>query len=219
MNHQSIHRNTKSRRRPRKAARAYASPLRAEQAAETRRRIVQAYGDEICSLDDRDLTVQRVAAHAGVSVPTLYRHFPNLDALGDAFWAVIEPQLGSLDTITSADDLGPYTERLFQQLERQPVLRAMLWTRAGRRLRNRTVARRNQAFLRALAPLTKQMTERDARAMTAMFKVISSGHVWELLHDDWGLDGAEAGQAASWALGALVDALRKDPNPFKARKG
>jgi AcrR family transcriptional regulator len=206
-------------RRPRKAGRAYASPLRAEQAAETRRRIVQAYGDEVCSLEDGDVTVQNVAARAGVSVPTVYRNFASLDVLGDAFWDSVETQFGSLDTIKSADDLGPYTERLFKQFEGAPVLRAMLWTRAGRRLRNRTVHRRNETFLRALAPLTKRMPEREARAVTAMIKVISSGHVWELLHGDWGLSGGEAGQAASWALGALVEALRKDPTPFKARKG
>ena len=218
MKHQSRLSNTNSRR-PRRSARSYASPLRAEQAAETRRRIIQAYGDEVCGLTDGELTVQNVAARAGVSVPTVYRNFASLDVLGDAFWDTMESQLGSLDAIKSADDLAPYTERLFKLFEGLPVLRAMLWTRAGRRLRNRTVRRRNETFARVLAPLTRRMPEREARAVTAMLKVISSGHTWDLLHSDWGLSGAEAGQAASWALGTLVDALRKNPTPFTARKG
>ena len=217
MKYQSTARNAK--RQPRaQRSRAYDSPLRVEQAAQTRERIIQAYGDEICTGDGNDVTVQQIAARAGVSLPTVYRHFENLEALGEAFWGTIEHRLPSLDAIKTPDDLPLYTERLFSQFEREPVLNAMLWTGPGRRLRRQTVARRNLAFQRALAPLTKHMPEREAREVTAMCKVISSGHVWDLLHGDWGLTGAEAAQVAGWALRVLVDALRKNPNPLGQRQ-
>jgi hypothetical protein len=63
------------------------------------------------------------------------------------------------------------------------------------------------------------MPERDARAVVAVCKIISSGHVWLLMRDDWGLDGSEAGRAVAWALRVLIDALRKDPHPLKREKG
>src|SRR5918995_3522630 len=56
------------------AQRAYQSELRAEQAEETRRRILDAalgvMGTGLASL-----SVPAVAREAGVSVPTIYRHF------------------------------------------------------------------------------------------------------------------------------------------------
>jgi AcrR family transcriptional regulator len=219
MKHKSSRSNTNSSS-ARNGGRSYVSPLRVEQAAQTRLRIIQAFGDEVCSGASDDVTVQQVAARAGVSVPTLYRNFPSLDALGDAYWAWVEPQLGTFATITDADDLPPFAQGLFEQLTaRESMVRAMLVSRSGRRLRNRTVQRRNQAFQRALAPLTRRMPERDARAITAVCKIISSGHVWLLMRDDWGLDGAEAGRVVAWAMRVLIDALRKNPNPLKREKG
>jgi AcrR family transcriptional regulator len=219
MKHKSSRINTNLVAR-RNGARAYVSPLRAEQAAQTRLRIIQAYGDEVCSGGSDDVTVQQVAARAGVSVPTLYRNFPSLDTLGDAYWAWVEPQLGTFANIEGADDLPPFTERLFEQFAEHPsLIQAMLVSRSGRRLRDRSVHRRNQVFQHALAPLTRRMPERDARAVTAICKVLSSGHVWQLMRKDWGLDGPEAGRAVAWAMRVLIDALRKNPNPLKQEKG
>ena len=216
MKYQSTARNTKSAAGRRSASRTYVSPLRVEQAAETRRRIIQAYGDEVCGGDAGDVTVQRVAARAGVSVPTLYRNFPGLDELGDAFWSSIEPEIGSYEALKTSDDLAAFTQNIMQQFaEHEPLVRAMLTTEAGRQLRAHTVRHRNQAYQRVLAPLTRKMSDRDARAITAVFKIFSSGHVWHLLHDDWGLDGSEAGRAAAWATRVLIDALRKDPRPLE----
>ncbi len=193
--------------------RTYASPLRVEQAEQTRRRILQAYGEEICSGEDREITVRQVAARAGVSVPTLYRNFASLEALGEAYWSWIEPQFGALAGIESADDVPLYTERLFTRFaDLAPLMRVLMTTRSGRQLRARTVQQRNRAAQQALAPLTQGMSERDALAVTAMCKAISSGAVWQILHDDWGLSGPEAGRAAAWALRTLISSLRTDPN-------
>ena len=216
MQHKSTTRNTKQARR--KGVRRYASPLRAEQAEQTRLRIIEAYGDEVCSGQTDDVTIQQVAARAGVSVPTLYRNFASLERLADAYWAWVEPQIGSFAAIKDADDLPAFTEGVFRQFaEREPLIRAMLLTRSGRRLRDRTVQRRNQEFQRALAPLTRRMPEREARAVTAVCKVLSGGAVWQLMHEDWGLDGAEAGRAVAWAMRVLIDALRKDPHPLNKK--
>jgi AcrR family transcriptional regulator len=219
MKHQSSITNVNSNGR-RQRARAYVSPLRAEQAEQTRLRIIQAYGDEVCSGASDDVTVQQVAARAGVSVPTLYRNFPSLDVLGDAYWAWVEPQLGTFAKIESADDLPLFAERLFGRFAERPALiQAMLESRSGRRLRDRGVHRRNQVFQRALAPLTRRMPERDALAVTAILKILSSGYVWHLMRNDWGLDGPEAGRAVAWAMSVLIETVRRNPNPLKREKG
>jgi AcrR family transcriptional regulator len=218
MKHQLTLRNAKSPSR--KGGRRYASPLRAEQAEQTKLRIMQAYGDQVCSGASDDITVQQVAARASVSVPTVYRNFASLDALADAYWVWAEPRIASFDALKSPDDLPAFAEAIFGQFAaREPLVRAMLETRAGRRLRNRTVGRRNERFAQALAPLTRRLPEREARSVAGVCKVLTSGIVWLVLRDDWGLDGEEAGRAASWALRVLIDALRKDSHPLKREKG
>ena len=64
-------------------ARTYSSPLRAEQAEQTRDRIVQAAVDLLAEGDAGDLSMPDVAERAGVSVRTVYRSFATKDELLD----------------------------------------------------------------------------------------------------------------------------------------
>src|SRR5262245_64859408 len=97
---------------PRKTnGRTYRSPLRAEQAEQTRVRILQAFGDEVCRCGNGDVTLRQVAARAGVSAPTLYRNFSSLDELADAYWAWMEPKFGDIAKVERPDDLPPFVEK------------------------------------------------------------------------------------------------------------
>ena len=40
---------------------------------------------------------------------------------------------------------------------------------------------------------------------------------WQAMKDQWGLDGEEAGEAAAWAVGVLLDELSRNPNSIKDR--
>lgn len=66
--------------REKSARRAYTSPLRASQRDATRRAIVGA-AYELIRTSPEELTVPAIAARAGVSVPTVNRHFPSRQAL------------------------------------------------------------------------------------------------------------------------------------------
>lgn len=202
---------TKNPRR-KKAVRTYSSPLREEQAEQTRLRIMQAYGDEICQGDQGEITMRQVAERAKVAVPTLYRNFTSIDELSDAYWAWFEPKLGAFADIAEADDLPGFTAGLFERFSAfASQLKALNESRAGRRTRNRSVPRRNQIFRQKLAPVVKGMSEREALGATAVCKVLSSGFVWQILTEEWGLDGKEAGQAVAWAMRTLIQTLRQNP--------
>src|SRR5262245_6939503 len=110
MTHQMTQRNTNGGG-GRAKGRAYRSPLRAEQAEQTRVRILQAFGDEVCSCGNGDVTLRQVAARAGVSAPTLYRNFSSLDELADAYWAWMEPKFGDIAKVERPDDLPPFVEK------------------------------------------------------------------------------------------------------------
>ena len=211
MKHQTTQRKTNGR--------AYRSPLRVEQAEQTRVRILQAFGDEVCSCGNGDVTLRQVAARAGVSAPTLYRNFSSLEELADAFWEWVEPKFGSLAKVERPEDLPSLVEKLFVRFdELQALVTAMLLTRPGRKMRERGHARRRQQMVQALSSLTRHMPEADAHAVAGLFKLLVSGSAWYQLRQDWGLDGAAAGRVVAWALRALIGELRRNPNPLNKEK-
>src|SRR5256885_914009 len=68
------------------AARPYDNALRRQQADLTRRRILDTVRDLL--MESRtSFSIPEIAARAGVSEPTIYRHFPNRDALLEALAA------------------------------------------------------------------------------------------------------------------------------------
>jgi len=202
--------------RGRSKGRAYRSPLRVEQAEQTRVRILRAFGDEVCRCGNGDVTLRQVAARARVSAPTLYRNFSSLDELADAFWAWVEPKFGDIAKVERPDDVPSFVEKLFTRFgELDALVTAMLLTRPGRKMRERSLARRKQALVQALSSLTRQMPEADAHAVVGLIKVLVSGSAWHQLHQEWGLDGAAAGRVAAWALRTLIGELRRNSNPLK----
>lgn len=79
---------------PTTSKRAYRKRLRAEQEAETRRRITEAAVDLHGSIGPARTTVTGVAERAGVQRATVYRHFPDEEALFAAcssHWAALNP--------------------------------------------------------------------------------------------------------------------------------
>jgi AcrR family transcriptional regulator len=76
--------------------------------AQRNRALVLAAAGDVLSEHGTDATVEQIAAHAGVGVGTVYRHFPNKDALVDAFVESIFEQLLSSATacLDRADGRG-----------------------------------------------------------------------------------------------------------------
>jgi AcrR family transcriptional regulator len=85
--------------------RSYRSELRAEQARATRDRILEATL-RVMARGLASLSIPEVAREAGVSVPTVYRHFGDLDALLDAFWPWFVESLGLSRYASTAEELA-----------------------------------------------------------------------------------------------------------------
>src|SRR5437773_7587756 len=86
------------------AVRAYDNTLRREQADLTKRRILDGVRDLLVE-SGSSLSIPDIAARAGVSEPTVYRHFPNRDALFDAASEVVAEHLGAPPLPDQADDI------------------------------------------------------------------------------------------------------------------
>jgi AcrR family transcriptional regulator len=97
--------------RPVKGSRRYDSPHRREQAARTRRDIVEAAGRLFLERGYAGTTMASIAAEAGVVVETVYRAF---DGKASLFGAVVEAALAG------------GTERAERPVETRPVIAALI---------------------------------------------------------------------------------------------
>lgn len=200
------------------ARRSYSSPLREAQARETRGRLLQAVARWLERDGHAEFTLEAVAREAGVDRRTVFRHFATREALLEAFWVWINERLTPRTLPASLEELVAAPRATFARFdEEEGVIRASLHTPAGRAMRLAAVEARRAAFREALREATRQASPAERRRLEAAAHALYSASAWEAMRDYAGVTGREAGDAASWALGVLVDAVR-DARPAAIRR-
>ena len=184
----------------------YRSELRAEQAAATRQRIIEAAVEGFAPWST-DLPFDRVAERARVSERTVYRHFPTQKDLFDAVAAHVVARSGWNPDEVEADSLGATAARaftyfgtLFPRVDRAPEAPGM------KALRNK----RFEMIDRIVGPYTNGMDPVQARGIFAVFDGLVRVQFLRGMHEHWGLGGQDAGRAIEWAINALFDQLRQE---------
>ena len=197
---------------PARASRRYDSPLRQQQAEETRARIVGA-GCELLrgsSIRDwRGLTIRGVAERAGVNERTVYRHFANERGLRDAVMHRMEEQAGIDLAALELEGIADAARRIFAEVSTHPLpLRPVLDPTLGD-----ASQRQHEALRRALAPRTEGWSEGDRTVAAAMFDVLWAVAPYERLVADWGLDPDHAVAGITWVIGLIEEAVRTGRGP------
>ena len=189
------------------ARRSYHSPLREQQAADTHDRIldglVSAMADGLA-----EVSMPAVAREAGVSVATVYRHFPSKQALFDAMPGYFARRTGTepLSVPRSMAELEPMMQRAFEGSERMdPVLRAAIDSPLGDEARRAQMPQRLefiQASIEALAPSVAEPAR--TRLVRLILVLTSSGamRTWSAA----GLNAREAADDAFWAIQTIIEA-------------
>lgn len=190
------------------SARPYSSPLRAERAAATRQRILDA-ARELVTDRTRDFTLEQVASAAGVSVQTVLRGFGSreqliVEAIGtfrDSVAPVdVEPFASVEDAVTALfDDYEEIGDRVIRLLAEEHRVAGFADVAArGREMHRQWV---DAGFARQLARRRGRTRAEIETALVAATDV----YVWHLLRRDLGLDrpAAEA-TVARLVRGALA---------------
>ena len=193
------------------SARRYSSPLRAEQAEQTRVRIVQAAVDLLSEGDAGDLSMPDVAERAGVSVRTVYRSFANRDELLDGVIAWINDRMGEVavprpDTRAALETTTAGAVDVIFQLE--SLYRALLATPAGRASHQRQG--RREAIFTAYAEEMQGLDEAAASRLGAALHLMASSNGALFMKDYWDLSPEDIGRVMQWAIRVLADAA-SDP--------
>ena len=187
------------------STRAYRMTARADQTADTRRRIADAV---IRLAQERltiEITLEDIARTAGTSVQTVLRHYGSRDALFDAVIALTAAEVererrapaGDLDSalrvlLDHYEARGDFMVRMVGQEASDARIRS--FTGPGKALHRRWVGDVFAPWLSASA---------DADALTDLLVVATDLHTWKLLRRDRGLDRATTQER----MRTLIDAL------------
>ena len=178
--------------------------LREQQVDFTRDLIVRAFRGLLENDDPDAITYPQVAEAAGVSLRTVYRYFPTrADLLQSAAqWFGELTEGAPWDDPRSVRDLVgaiPHLGRLFD--EHTNVFRALSDDALERP--------RREAVAAAVAEVSGNLPEDEARRAEAMLCYVRSGRAWLVLHDRYGLDGDAIAATLDWAATALLEDLRR----------
>lgn len=198
---------------PPRHRRPYDSPLRRQQAAETRDRIVAAGAELLHGFpvwNWRALTIRSVAERAGVTERTVYRYFPGERDLRDAVLTRLEEEAGVDLAELRLDDLRAFTTRILRFVSSFPL-------EARGSTRDPTLeaahTRQRETLTAIVAPATEGWPEADRTIAAAVLDVLWSVTSYERLVADWGLGPDEAIRAVTWVMGLVEDAVRHDHRP------
>jgi AcrR family transcriptional regulator len=191
--------------------RAYRSAVREAQAQQTRERILETTHGILERDGVAGLTIPIVAREAGVSIPTVYRHFPTPGDLLVAFFQWFRPRVGmTVERLlgTSAETVRALPRENFPKFEKHgEVLRALMDSPDANRVRQGSV---NDRAERAAAMFDAPgWSKRKLQAAVGAIYAMQTPQTWRWLRDTWGLDAKQAELAATWAIQILSEALTK----------
>jgi AcrR family transcriptional regulator len=197
---------------PTQPRRRYDSPVRRQQAAETRDRILTAGAQLLHGFpvwNWRALTVRAVAARAGVNERTVYRYFASERDLRDAVMDKLEEEAGVDVEGIRLEDVADVTARILDFVSSFPL--------APRTTRDPTVAatnaRQREALLAAVTPSTTEWSPIDRALAASMLDVLWGVVSYEKVVVDWELDPTDAIRGIAWVIRLVEDAIREGRGP------
>jgi AcrR family transcriptional regulator len=186
--------------------RVYRSELREEQTEETRARILDATM-RVMSTGLAGLSVPAVAKEAGVSVPTVYRHFRTKRDLLAAVYPHVARRLG-LDTIPdprSLDDLHPLIRAIVERLDGLDDLsRAAMASPGASEVRHATMPARYERISRLADSIEPKLRKADRDRITRLLVVLTASGSLRMWRDHLGLSPDEVAEEVDWIVRAAI---------------
>ena len=194
------------------AARTYRSELRAEQAEETRSRILDA-ALRVMSTGLASLSVPAVAREAGVSVPTVYRHFgTKADLLAEMYPHAA--RRAGLDRVPDPSTVGEVKTAVRGLIERLDTLddvgRAAFASPIADEVRHATMPARFARMRRVAESIEPPLSSADLDRIARLLVVLVSQSALRTWRDHLGVSANQAAEDVEWILRAAIAAARSE---------
>lgn len=194
--------------------RTYDSPLREEQARRTRERILDAL-IRIMAKGVAEISMPAVAREAGVSVPTVYRHFGSKRELVAALSAYVVPKTRLAEhPPKDLSELRDDARTLFRRYDRlDGTIRAAMASQLGNEIRRDQMPSRRAMFRDAVRGSEPTMADQDAERLTNMLVLLFSSVVMRAFKDYLDLPADEAADHVAWTIERLVASAKGTEGP------
>jgi AcrR family transcriptional regulator len=190
----------------------YHSNLRQEQMRRTREQILDALVRTI-GQGVAGLSIPAVAREAGVSIPTIYRHFHTKQELVAALGGYLMQKMGmaSLQPPRSLDDLLAISRYGFVKAgDMDEAIKIVAVSELGSQMRRDAMPLRIKMLEDALAAELAPLNERDRVLLRNMILVLTSSAMIRAFKEYLDLSGEAAADNVAWAVRLLVRAARAE---------
>jgi len=190
--------------------RSYESRLRSDQRAATRKRILDALVRTM-GRGIAELSVPAVAREAGVSVPTVYRHFRTKADLLAALAPYLFDRTGLMEAPRlSSEDFTALMREMYRRNQAMDAdTRAALASQLGHTMRLTTMPQRLAIIREEVGRRVPGLSDADADRMTRIVLLMGSSAMTRAYQDYLGLDARQAAEDVGWALDVMRVALAR----------
>ena len=188
--------------------RPYRSELRDRQSDDTRARILDA-AIRVMARGVATISIPAVAREAGVSIPTVYRHFgTKRDLLAAVFPHVLRS--AGLDEFVpprSIDELGRGVRDLFERIDAAGALtRAAAASPAANEVRRVDMPARLEMSRRLADSIVPKLTPGDRDRIARLLTILVSASALRVWRDHLGSTVEEAANDIDWVISAAIAA-------------
>jgi AcrR family transcriptional regulator len=195
--------------------RSYSSPLREAQARQTREAILDALTQLLSEHSADEISTREIAEVACVSQPTVYRYFPDrqalLEGLADRVDVLAGPGRRAPETLDELVQMASEWVSLAEAHAVEATAEAVL--NADPRRFSRATRRRSVDIQRLVAEAFPEYRERDHVRITALVRNLIAVQTWLRMREEFGIPGSESGPLVTWALETLVREIRAGTFP------
>jgi AcrR family transcriptional regulator len=192
--------------------RAYRSELRADQVAATRQRIIDATV-RVMARGLAGVTMPAVAREAGVSVPTVYRHFATKRDLFAALQPHLQRRIG-IDRMvmpTSIEGLRDGLESLIGGMESlDDVTRAAHASPAAEEVRRVHAPNRFRLARTVVDGIAQHLSETDRDRVARLLVIMTASPALRMWRDDFGASLEEVADDIDRTLRAAIAAAERE---------
>ena len=192
--------------------RGYNSPVRRQQSAATRERIIAAGAELVHGFpawDWKNLTAGAVGEQAGISERTVHRYFSTERLLRDAVLQRLVEESGvSLESL-ELDDFADVIAHMFSYLSSFAVAPATETDPTFAEMDQR----RRDALLGAVARATPGWPDPERETVAAVLDILWTQPPYDRLITSWGFDSERAIKTITWLIGLIEESVRNDRRP------
>lgn len=194
--------------------RVYHSELRAQQAEATRSRIIEA-AMRVMAGGIATLSIPDVAREAGVSVPTVYRHFGTKRDLVDAIYPYLASRAGiePIDVPKTVDEFREMVRNVFGRLESLGELaRVAMSSPASDEARRSQMPARQAMSRQFVATVMPHGSATDRERLSRVLLVLTSSSGMRMWRDQQGVPVDTAADDIHWLIRTVLSATERGTN-------